>query len=75
MNDHYKKRRFEPIEVIEEYGLGFNLGNVVKYVLREKDDVQADRLKAAWYLLREIGMSIDEVDSFVHGLGKRIAQK
>ena len=46
----------EPIKVIEHYGLGFHLGNAVKYILRaphkgaELDDLK----KARWYLDREI---------------------
>lgn len=44
----------ECIQVTEH--MGFNLGNVVKYVWRAdlKDDAIADLRKAAWYLNREI---------------------
>lgn len=32
---HYAEgRKHEPIDVIRDWGLGFNLGNVVKYVSR-----------------------------------------
>ena len=36
--------------------MGFNLGNVIKYVWRcdLKDDLIEDLEKAAWYLKREI---------------------
>ena len=46
----------EVIKVIEHYGLGFHLGNVVKYVLRagSKGDPVTDLRKARWYLDREI---------------------
>ncbi len=46
----------ETIDVIEEFELGFHLGNVVKYVLRagKKDDRIADLQKARWYLTRMI---------------------
>lgn len=41
--------------VIEQFGLGFCLGNVVKYVLRAKDKNGVEDLKKAnWYLQREI---------------------
>lgn len=46
----------EAIDVIEAWGLGFNLGNVVKYVSRagRKGDALEDLRKARWYLDREI---------------------
>lgn len=48
---------YEAIKVIEAWGLGFNLGNAVKYISRagKKDDpVLQDLKKARWYLDREI---------------------
>ena len=54
---HYVEgRKFEPIDVIEDWNLGFNLGNAVKYISRagRKDDVITDLEKAQWYLDREI---------------------
>jgi hypothetical protein len=47
----------EVIDFIEAKGLGYNLGNVVKYVSRagSKDDALQDLQKARWYLNREIG--------------------
>lgn len=56
---HYKgDRRFETIEVIEDWRLGYNLGNCVKYVSRcnrkpNEDPVECLK-KAVWYLEREI---------------------
>ncbi len=46
----------EAIEVIEAWGLGFHLGNVVKYISRagHKDSSLQDLQKALWYLEREI---------------------
>lgn len=46
----------EAIDVIESFELNFNLGNVVKYLLRagKKDDETQDLKKALWYLRREI---------------------
>jgi len=56
--DHYKSTRFEVIDIIEEFDLGFNLGNLIKYVLRagKKDPSKhlEDLLKAQYYLNREI---------------------
>jgi len=54
---HYTgENGMEAIDVIEAFDLGFNLGNVVKYVLRagKKGDRTEDLKKAAWYLNREI---------------------
>jgi hypothetical protein len=47
---------YEAIKVIEAWGLGFNLGNVVKYLSRagKKGNTLEDLRKAAWYLQREI---------------------
>jgi len=47
---------YEVIKVIEEWGLGFHLGNVVKYVARagRKGARVEDLEKARWYLDRYI---------------------
>jgi len=47
---------YEAIKVIEAWRLGFNLGNVVKYISREqfKGAPIEDLKKARWYLDREI---------------------
>ena len=49
---------YEAIKVIEAWGLGFCLGNVVKYISRagKKDGNTelADLNKALWYLQRHI---------------------
>ena len=54
--DHYKQKSFEPREVISEYELGFNLGNVIKYVLRceYKGQKESDLIKAIDYLKFEL---------------------
>ena len=55
--NHYADgRSYEPIDVIEDWELGFNLGNAVKYISRagRKDDIIQDLEKARWYLNREI---------------------
>lgn len=53
---HYQGNGLEAIDVIEAFGLGFCLGNAVKYVLRagKKRDALTDLKKARWYLDREI---------------------
>jgi hypothetical protein len=55
---HYNMGKIEVIDAIEEWKLGFNLGNAVKYIARaghkNKDKELEDLLKALWYLNREI---------------------
>jgi hypothetical protein len=55
---HYNTGKFEVIDVIEDWKLNFNLGNVVKYISRadHKGKALEDLKKAAWYLQREIGL-------------------
>lgn len=47
---------FEAIKVIEAWGLGFCLGNAVKYISRagKKGSKLEDLKKARWYVDREI---------------------
>jgi hypothetical protein len=54
--EYYKGERIEAIDVIEDWNLGFHLGNVVKYVSRagKKGDELEDLKKARWYLGRYI---------------------
>ena len=54
---HYTEgREFETIDVIEDWGLGFHLGNAVKYISRagckDPDKLHQDISKAIWYLER-----------------------
>jgi hypothetical protein len=53
---HYTQGKIEPIDVIEDWKLGFCLGNAVKYIARSehKGSKLEDLKKAAWYLAREI---------------------
>lgn len=56
--EHYggAENPYEAIKVIEAWGLGFCLGNVLKYLARAEHKHQRlqDLRKAAWYLNREI---------------------
>ncbi len=60
---HYTKgRKYEPIEVIEDWQLGFCAGNALKYISRAGRKTSADKSitekaiedinKAIWYLER-----------------------
>lgn len=53
---HYTAGGIETIDFIEAKKLGYNLGNVVKYITRSdlKGDCLKDLEKAQWYLTREI---------------------
>jgi hypothetical protein len=53
--DHYTAGGIETIDFIEAKGLGYHLGNVVKYLVRWKDKNGIEDLKKArWYLDRFI---------------------
>ena len=56
---HYAEgRKYEPIDVIEDWGLGMHLGNATKYISRagRKGDELEDLKKARWYIDRRISM-------------------
>ena len=54
---HYTEgRKFEPKDVIRDWGLNFNLGSALKYIARagRKDDIVQDLRKAQEYIDFEI---------------------
>lgn len=54
---HYAEgRKYEPIDVINDWELNFNLGNTIKYISRagRKDNAVEDLKKAKFYLDYEI---------------------
>jgi hypothetical protein len=55
---HYNAGKIEVIEAIEDWQLGFHLGNAVKYIARagKKDPARTieDLEKAIWYCQRQI---------------------
>ena len=54
---HYTDgRKFQPIDVINDWNLGYNLGNAVKYISRagRKGSKVEDLQKAVFYLNYEI---------------------
>ena len=57
---HYggENNPYEAIKVIEAWGAGFHLGNVLKYLSRagKKGSSMEDLKKAQWYLSRYIKM-------------------
>jgi|CXWK01.1.fsa_nt_gi hypothetical protein len=53
---HYNMGNIEAIDAIEEWQLGFNAGNAVKYIARHqhKGTPVQDLKKALWYIAREL---------------------
>lgn len=54
---HYTRgRKYEPKDVIRDWGLNFNLGSAVKYISRagRKDDIVQDLMKAVEFINFEI---------------------
>ena len=54
---HYRKdRKIQPIDVIEDWKLNFNIGSALKYISRagRKDDKIQDLEKAIFYLKHEV---------------------
>lgn len=53
---HYQGNKFEVIDIIDDFGLTFNTGNAIKYILRadKKGNQKQDLLKAIWYLEHEL---------------------
>lgn len=50
------KKKYDVIDVIQDYELNFNRGNIIKYIIRagKKNDEIEDLQKAFEYLKREI---------------------
>ena len=53
---HYTSGNIEVISAIEDWGLGYHLGNAVKYIARAglKGSPLEDLKKAQWYINRAI---------------------
>jgi len=59
---HYKKDRvYEPVEVIEDWDLDYQMGNALKYISRagRKGSLIADLQKAIFYLERRISIETE----------------
>ena len=55
---HYTFGNIEPIDVIEDWDLGFHLGNALTYIARarHKGSEKQDLDKALWYINRYIAL-------------------
>jgi hypothetical protein len=75
--EYYRRGGIEAIDVIDAWGLGYELGNVIKYVARAgyKGTLRLEDLrKARWYLDREIARSIDPVAEVERMRGTVVSQ-
>ena len=65
MSDHYNKHSITALEIINDWDLNFNLGNVIKYVARcrYKGSKHEDIRKAISYLRNEILLDIAKASS------------
>lgn len=56
--DYYKSNGIEVLDLTDAFDLNFNLGNVVKYVVRagkkDGEEKEKDLAKAKFYLNREL---------------------
>ena len=62
--DYYNDTKISPIDVIEDWNLGFHLGSVLKYIKRAgkktgNSEIQ-DLKKIRWYLDRQIAKLEDK---------------
>lgn len=74
---HYNNGNIEVIDAIEDWKLGFNDGNAVKYIGRHKHKGKPaeDLKKALWYIARELSVSYEvsecELLELVSGVKKK----
>lgn len=58
---HYTYGKIECIDVVEDWDLGFHLGNAVKYICRagvkDGEDADVSIKKAIWYLQRYVSLN------------------
>jgi hypothetical protein len=52
MTGHYRTTKIQALSVIDDWGLDFAAGNVVKYLQRcpHKGTEHSDAIKALWYM-------------------------
>lgn len=52
--NHYKNKKFQIWDIVDDYELNYYLGNAIKYILRNKNDRIEDLQKAIHYLEAEV---------------------
>lgn len=70
--DYYKIKvkgvECDIIDVVNALGLNFNLGNVLKYIHRDKENKVEDLCKAREYITREIEKLTIEIKNNTNGI-------
>ena len=64
MTGHYRTSQIQALSVIDDWGLDFAVGNVLKYIQRmpHKGTKNADSIKALWYLTYAITRDVTVAD-------------
>ncbi len=64
---HYRNSSIQPDDAIDEWGLNFRLGNIVKYAVRceHKGSKQSDLIKVIWYAVKELTNDSKEADAAI----------
>ena len=64
LNEHYRTSSIQALSVIDDWGLDFAVGNVIKYIQRmpHKGTSNADSIKALWYLAYAITRDVAFAD-------------
>ena len=64
MTGHYRTSQIQALSVIDDWGLDFATGNVLKYIQRMpyKGTPNADSIKALWYLTYAITRDVTVAD-------------
>ena len=64
MTGHYRTSSIQALSVIDDWGLDFATGNVIKYIQRmpHKGTPNADSIKALWYLAYAITRDVTVAD-------------
>ena len=64
MTGHYRTSSIQALSVIDDWGLDFATGNVLKYIQRmpHKGTPNSDSIKALWYLTYSITRDVAVAD-------------
>ncbi len=66
--DYYKSNGIEVLDLTDAFDLNFNLGNVVKYVVRagkkDGEEKEKDLAKAKFYLARELNKTLKQEQQY-----------
>jgi hypothetical protein len=67
MRQHYTASNFDALAVIEDWGLDFVSGSIVKYLQRQdhKGQAEQDRYKVLWYAAYLVTRSREYADRVV----------